>query len=107
MIGRGLSKILIPLRIAPLDFVEEFQLSNQEIQKQTDESNHEHAGHDQVVPFSSVSGINDQVTEPGVYRDHFGGNDNKPGDTHRDAKTSENLWKAGGKNDSAKKCKSA
>src|SRR5258708_7747424 len=107
MIGRCLSKILIPLRITPLHFVEEFQLSNQEIQEQTDESNHEHAGHDQVVPFSGVSGIDDQVTKPGVYRDHFGGNDNKPGDTHRDAKTGENLRKAGGKNDSPKKRKPA
>src|SRR6266516_1537453 len=75
----------LALRVSPTHLVEFFQLSDEQIQDETDESDHHHAGNDEVVAFAGVAGVDNQVTEAAVDRDHFRGNHHKPGHTEGDA----------------------
>src|ERR1700682_562685 len=93
----------LALCIPPTHLVEFFQLPHEKIEDQTDEADHDHAGDDEVVAFSGIARVDNQITETAVDRDHFGGHNHEPGDAQRDANSGNNLRQAGAENDLPKK----
>src|SRR4030081_2250377 len=86
------------LCVSPTHFVEFFQLPHEKIEDETDETDHDHAGDDEVVAFSGIARVDNQITEAAVDRDHFGGHDHEPGNAEGDANSGNDLRQARAKN---------
>src|SRR3569833_1350358 len=57
-------RISILVRIPPPYPTDPFQQSHRRIQGHADETYHDHAGDDQVIPFSRVARVHDHVAQP-------------------------------------------
>src|SRR5258708_30967489 len=73
--------------------------SNPRIQHQPNQSNHQHSGDDEVVAFAGVSRVDDEVSESGIDGDHFGGDEDDPGDAEGEAQSDDDARQDGGGHD--------
>src|SRR5215471_5592384 len=64
--------------IAPPDDFQALEQAHQPVEHQADQADDDHAGDDEVVAVAGVARVDDQVTEPGMQRDHLGGDDDEP-----------------------------
>src|SRR5258708_26013706 len=85
-------------RVSPAHLIKLLQLPDEQVERQTDQANHYHAGDDEIVTFSGVTCVDDEITQTAVDRDHFRGYDHEPGDTKRDANPGDDLWQTGAQN---------
>src|SRR5688500_12078082 len=77
--------------IAPLYRIEPLEQARDAVEQQTDHSDDDHTGDDQVVAVAGVARVHDQVAEPGSERDHLCGDHDQPGDADADAHADDDL----------------
>src|SRR6185436_20225006 len=75
-------------RVAPTNFVEFFQTPDEQVESEADDADENHAGDNQIVAFAGIAGIDDEETESGVDGNHFGCDNDEPGDAEGDAQSS-------------------
>src|SRR5258708_4089868 len=68
----------LPLSITPANFVELFQLPQEHVEHEAYQSNHHHAGDDEVVALAGVARVNDEIAKAGTHGDHFRRHDHEP-----------------------------
>ena len=49
--------------VPPTDLVDPFEATNEQVESQADQADHDHAGDDQVIALAGVAGVDDQVAE--------------------------------------------
>src|SRR5437867_963188 len=85
---------------SPADRFPLLQAPDTEIETQPDKTNQQHARYYQVIAFSGIARIDDEIAETGIHGDHLGRHYNEPGNTERDTQSDQHLWQRGGKDDS-------
>src|SRR5688572_28988011 len=89
------SRTSILVRIPPPDPLEAFEHAHDSVQRQSDQTDDDHAGDDEIVAITGVARVHDHVTEPRTQRDHFGGDDDEPGDAETDSHADDDLRQSG------------
>src|SRR5580700_8858055 len=94
---------LRPIAVSPTDGFDSLKAAETQVQNQSDDADHEHRGHDEIVPLARISRIDDQITEAGIHRDHFRSDHHQPRDAQSQTETNDNLRKRGWKDDPGEK----
>src|SRR3990172_9215221 len=90
--GRPLCSALL---MAPRHLVETLEPPKQEIEAETDHTDQHHPRDHEVVALARVAGVDDQVPEPRVDRDHLRGDDHEPRHPERDPHAGQDLRQRG------------
>jgi hypothetical protein len=78
-----------------------FEASHEVVEQEPEHADHHHPGYHQVVSVPRIPGIHGQEAEPGVERDHLGGDYDQPRDAEADAHPDDDVREGGGDDDEA------
>src|SRR6476661_7325266 len=81
--------------ISPPDDLQSLQAAHHAVQQQAGDADDDHPGHHQVVAISRVTGVDDQIPQPGPESDHLGGDDYEPGHAETDPHSDDDLRQNG------------
>ena len=73
----------------PTNGLDLFEPAEDQVEGQTDDTDHHHRRDDEVVAVAGIAGVNDEVAKAGINSEHLGRDDHQPGDAEGDAKANE------------------